>query len=474
MSRRYPVCLLAITAAISLVGVGDAPAQVTPPSGLMLYTIGNPSGDETEILETINRSRANPAAEGQRLVDAINAAYPNGGSDIDLNQLLTAFQSYPFRPPLAFNADLNTAAAGHLSDMIVIGLDTHTGSDGSTFASRMMAAGYPTPNAENVNGYGSADSLTPWEIESAYEVDEGVPSLGHRLNIMEWDDLGQVEIGIANQAVGGWDCEDFGSDQTPPLLTGAVFTDNAKTGFYVSGEGVGGYTVTAPGFSSYYAVTVASGAYTLPLDLVPTFTGENPPSATPPTVAVNFTDPNGNVTTQNVTLTHTDGPGALVYEEKVPNNVVVRYDNAASDLVLSATGTFSLSPLYVQFFQGETNLGDGVRYLAFANGNYFGYYSVLPDQSYIYHFDLGYEYVIDANDDQGGVYLYDFKSNDYFFTTLPPSPQYPYDTLPFPYLYDFNLDSVVYYYPDPNNAGHYNTDGIRYFYVFSTGQIVTK
>ena len=58
-----------------------------------------------------------------------------------------------------------------------------------------------------------------------------------------------------------------------------------------------------------------------------------------------------------------------------------------------------------------------------------------------------------------------FASNDFFYT----SPSFP-----FPYLYDFGLNSTVYYYPDPNNAGHYNTNGIRYFYVFSTGQIVTK
>ena len=469
MSRRHPVCLLAITAAISLAGVGDAPAQVTPPSGLMLYAIGNPSGDETEILETINRSRANPAAEGQRLVDAINAANPGGGSGIDLNQLLTAFQSYPFRPPLAFNAELNTAAAGHLSDMIVIGLDTHTGSDGSTPASRMEAAGYPTPGGENVNGGSDEYSMTPWEIEAGYEIDDGDPTLPHRLNVMEWDDLGQVEIGIANQAVGGWDCEDFGSDQTPPLLTGAVFTDNAKTGFYASGEGVGGYTVTAPGASSYYAVTVASGAYTLPLDLVPTFANENPPFATPPTVTVNFTDPSGNVTTQNVTLTHTTS-GILTYDEKTANGVVAtRYDNAASDLVLPASGGFtpsaSNSEEYPAFFDGQMPLSDGVYYLALPNGNYFGYYTFLPDANYLYHFDMGYEYLFDANDGKSGLYLYDFASDDFFYT----SPSFP-----FPYLYDFGLNSTVYYYPDPNNAGHYNTDGIRYFYVFKTGQIVTK
>ena len=117
------------------------------------------------------------------------------------------------------------------------------------------------------------------------------------------------------------------------------------------------------------------------------------------------------------------------------------------------------------FFTDEAALANGVYYLAFPNGNPFGYYSYLSDPHYIYHFDLGYEYVFDAADGHNGVYFYDFASNDFVYT----SPGFP-----FPYLYDFGLNSVVYYYPDPNNAGHYNTDGVRYFYVFSTGQIISK
>ena len=123
------------------------------------------------------------------------------------------------------------------------------------------------------------------------------------------------------------------------------------------------------------------------------------------------------------------------------------------------------NPAHPAFFTGETALANGVYYLAFPNGNYFGYYSYLTDPAYIYHFDLGYEYVFDANDGNSGVYFYDFASNDFFYT----SPNFP-----FPYLYDFGLNSTVYYYPDPNNPGHYNTNGIRYFYVFNTGEIIAK
>ena len=116
------------------------------------------------------------------------------------------------------------------------------------------------------------------------------------------------------------------------------------------------------------------------------------------------------------------------------------------------------------FFTGELPLGDGVYYLSFPAGSYFGYYAFLSDPAYLYHFDLGYEYVFDANDGRSGVYLYDFASSDFFYT----SPSFP-----FPYLFDFGLNSVVYYLPDPNNGGHYTTNP-RSFYDFATEQIITK
>ena len=126
---------------------------------------------------------------------------------------------------------------------------------------------------------------------------------------------------------------------------------------------------------------------------------------------------------------------------------------------------FKLSVItHPAFFTGQAALADGVYYLTLPDGNPFGYYSFLADPAYLYHFDLGYEYVFDANDGKDGVYLYDFASGGFFYTS---------PTFPFPYLYDFNLQSVVYYFPDPANAGHYTTNP-RSFYVFSTGEIISK
>ena len=120
---------------------------------------------------------------------------------------------------------------------------------------------------------------------------------------------------------------------------------------------------------------------------------------------------------------------------------------------------------HAPFFTGEAALGNGAYYLSFPNGNDFGYYSYLSDPHYIYHYDLGYEYVFDAADGNDGVYFYDFTSGSFFYT----SPVFP-----FPYLYDFTLDSVLYYYPNPGEAGHYNTNGVRYFYDFNLDTIITQ
>ena len=133
-----------------------------------------------------------------------------------------------------------------------------------------------------------------------------------------------------------------------------------------------------------------------------------------------------------------------------------------------AEGTIVAFPLNgsttPSFFTGQVSLGDGVYYLVLPDGNLFGYYSYLSDPNYLYHFDLGYEYVFNANDSQGGVYFYDFKSGHFFYTSL---------TFPFPYLYDFNLNAVLYYYPNPQVAGHYTSDP-RYFYNFGTSAVITQ
>ena len=62
------------------------------------------------------------------------------------------------------------------------------------------------------------------------------------------------------------------------------------------------------------------------------------------------------------------------------------------------------------------------------------------------------------------MYLYDFASKTFFYT----SPSFP-----FPYLYDFSRNAVLYYYPDVPADGRY-THSPRYFYDLTHGKIITK
>jgi len=75
---------------------------------------------------------------------------------------------------------------------------------------------------------------------------------------------------------------------------------------------------------------------------------------------------------------------------------------------------------------------------------------------------MGYEYFIDANDGQGGAYLYDQATSAFFYS----SPQL------FPYLYDFNHSTWLYYYPNAQKPGRYTTNP-RWFYDFADQKIIS-
>jgi hypothetical protein len=139
---------------------------------------------------------------------------------------------------------------------------------------------------------------------------------------------------------------------------------------------------------------------------------------------------------------------------------VSSYTTDGTESELSAETTLALPKSL--FFMGQVDLGQGVDYLQFPDGNSFGYYS-LTGYPWIFHFDLGYEYVINAKDGQNGVYLYDLSSKTYWYTT----------PVTFPYIYDFALGSWIYYYADTSNPGRY-TSNPRYFFDFRTSQIITK
>ena len=148
-------------------------------------------------------------------------------------------------------------------------------------------------------------------------------------------------------------------------------------------------------------------------------------------------------------------PNNYLYVAQTEGTINASFDKTPDYLVLVATQA-------APFFNGFASLSSGFDYLAFGDGTPFGYFN-FNFAPYFYHSDLGFEYPIDAADGSSGIYLYDFTSQTFFYT----SPGL------FPYLYDFTLNSFLYYYPDATNPGHY-TANPRYFYDFAAGQIITK
>ena len=134
------------------------------------------------------------------------------------------------------------------------------------------------------------------------------------------------------------------------------------------------------------------------------------------------------------------------------NDVAVSSSNPNVATPMEAPTSPEAINLHPAFFNGEVYLGNGVYYLQFPNGTPFGLYVYLSDPHFIYHFDLGYEYVIDANDAYHGIYAYDFATGAFCYTT--PSI--------FPFFYDFSLNAWLYYLPGSHNP--------RWFFNLATGQ----
>jgi uncharacterized protein YkwD len=239
-----------------------------------LYSIGQPSGEEQLYLELMNRARADPVAEGERLrattdpdVTSAYAAY-----HVDLDLMVAEFSALSPAPPLAMNAALMEAARRHSEDMLVNDFQGHDGSDGSTLAQRVTAQGYPwSVLGENVYSY----ARSVWHAHAGFNVDWGPGGAGgmqfgrgHRVNIHSAN-YREVGVGVVwgrNRTVGPQlVTQDFGTRQgATPLLTGVVFYDLNGNGFYDVGEGIGGVTVTVDG-ASFYAVSANSGGYAVPV-----------------------------------------------------------------------------------------------------------------------------------------------------------------------------------------------------------------
>lgn len=263
-------------------------------SATVLYDSGDPTPAEQLVLEYINRARASPVAEGQRL-------------GIDIHEGLDNPSFVGPRPPLAMNKLLLSIAQAHSQDMYTLNYFSHNDPNGTTPFDRMTQAGYNYVRAgENM---AAGVDLSAAELEDFMMVDSGTQGRPHRVNLLDLINsypcgnppcvYSEVGIGYYNAATPSADglssliTEDFGTTpNTGPFLLGVVYDDRNGNNFYDIGEGIGGVTITTSN-GDYYAITSSSGGYAIPI-------------GTSGTISVTASGPGFGPITKTVTLTGTN------------------------------------------------------------------------------------------------------------------------------------------------------------------------
>ena len=241
---------------------------------LTQYSHGDPTVQEQYTLELMNRARANPKEEGQRLINTPDPDVQNSFTYFNVAKSLVTsqFNTYPSRPPLAFNEKLIKAARDHSQDMKEKDFQGHSGSNGSVLSGRLDKAAYTGWSNCGENVFSYAQSM--WHAHAGFNVDFGPDNqaqLGHRENIMNFGNYVYTEVGVGvkedtdpSTQVGKYIVtHDFGKRGDVYLL-GVAYKDNNNNGFYDMGEGLPGITIKVSK-GNYFAITSSSGGYAIPV-----------------------------------------------------------------------------------------------------------------------------------------------------------------------------------------------------------------
>jgi hypothetical protein len=221
------------------------------------------TAQEVALSELVNRARANPQAEGQRL--GLNLAL--GLTSQEVSRLIP-------REPLALSRELTLAARAHSADMAARNFFDHTNPSGQSPTDRARAAGYSGSAGENIAaGYENiAAAHRAWLL-----------SVGHRRNVLSlwtsftssfhYDQFGPGMAMNAGGAYGNYYTQLFGvlpTSAVKTFLLGVVYRDTSNDDFYTAGEGAGGVRIDAalassPGTTVATYTTDGAGNYQMAL-----------------------------------------------------------------------------------------------------------------------------------------------------------------------------------------------------------------
>lgn len=219
------------------------------------------TGHEQLLLELINRARAAPQAEAERLGIELNAGLAPG-----------TISTAP-KQPLAPHPILLEAAGRHAQDMLDRDYFEHDNPEGQDPTDRARALGYAGGVGENI-AFGGSTGTIDQIAHVAARHDDLFRSSGHRTNLMEGD---YREVGPAirfgrfttdgRTFNASMVAQGFGFG-TSAHLTGVAFTDTVvRDRFYSVGEGLSDIVVTATATAgtTFTTTTGPSGGYALPL-----------------------------------------------------------------------------------------------------------------------------------------------------------------------------------------------------------------
>ncbi|MCC5840902.1 MAG: hypothetical protein JJT96_12345 [Opitutales bacterium] len=254
-----------------------------------LFEVADLSPKEQQLLEFINRARADAPAEAHRLRATtdpdVREAVTAIGVDFDL--LLEQFAELPAHlPPLVPSRRLSAAARLHNLDMATNDFQSHQSSinppaphqPGDGVGERVGYQAYAFQIlSENIYAF----AKSTWHAHAAFNIDWGEDAgtggsvggmqspPGHRLTIHspEFRDIGISVRANSGGTVGPYlVTQVFALDQLAdiPIVTGVVWRDLNGNGEYDPGEGLGGLRVDVPG-ARFYAITTSSGAYAIPM-----------------------------------------------------------------------------------------------------------------------------------------------------------------------------------------------------------------
>ncbi|MGQ4647941.1 CAP domain-containing protein [Lyngbya aestuarii] len=246
-----------------------------------------PTTQEQEMLELINRMRINPVDELNNLVNSSNSEV-NSALDffnVNLDLLKTQWSTLTPVQPVAWSNELYNAAIGHSLSMIQEDTQSHQLFGKPDLSQRITETGYNWSNiGENVYAY--AESV--FQGQAGFAIDWGnnpdgsgiQANSGHRNNIMN-DQFREVGIAIItesdpNTKVGPFVItQNFANSQNlawyggNSWLLGVTFNDKVvDDNFYTAGEGLAGISITAVNTTtqeSFTTTTWNSGGYQMQL-----------------------------------------------------------------------------------------------------------------------------------------------------------------------------------------------------------------